>query len=154
MNSALNSFSAEELVEMAETCNSSFAGQISAVIQIFEKFEQPPQDAFLHFNSQGQESKPASGLNKTGDVRILDFIPGIKPETSYVNKLKIKNTERLSRTMNGLNSAEPGPALERQLVHLQVRGRNQLLKEIVETHAMPEKHMDLKALHRNEVTKE
>ena len=56
--------------------------------------------------------------------------------------------------MNGLNSADPGPALERQLVHLQVRGRNQLLKEIVETHAMADKHMDLKALHRNEVTKE
>ena len=56
--------------------------------------------------------------------------------------------------MNGFNSAEPGPALERQLVHLQVRGRNQLLKEIVETHAMPDQQMDLKALHRNEMTKE
>ena len=138
---------------MAETCNSSFAGQIATVIQIFEKFDQPPPDAFLHFGtSDGHEA--AAGLNATGDVRILDVIPGIKYDSSYSHELEMRNPERLARTINGFNCADPGPSFERQLVHLQVRGRNQLLKEILETHQMPEKRIDLKALHRNEATKE
>lgn len=118
---------------MAETCNSSFAGQIATVIQIFERFDQPPPDALLHF-STSDGHRAAAGLNATGDVRILDVVPGIKHNSSYSHELEMRNPERLARTINGLNGADAGPALERQLVHLQVRGRNQLLKEIVETH--------------------
>ena len=61
--------------------------------------------------------------------------------------------------MNGFNGVDPegnpeSSAFEKQLVHLQVRGRNQLLKEIVETHTIEDKVIDLLALHRNENTNE
>lgn len=49
--------------------------------------------------------------------------------------------------MNGF--AEPG-----QLVYLQVKGKNQLYKEIEETQFMDNKYLDLKAIHRNEITQE
>ena len=87
MNSALNAYTVEELVEMADICNSSFAGQVATVIQIFEKFEQPPSDTLDHFDAPILPT----GLNKTGDVRILDIIPGSRHEHSYMNILQIKN---------------------------------------------------------------
>ena len=40
------------------------------------------------------------------------------------------------------------------LVHLQLRGKNQLKKEIDEINIMPHKQIDKEALKRNEVTKE
>ena len=43
---------------------------------------------------------------------------------------------------------------EDRFVYLQVRGKNQLLKEIEETRDLGTKIIDDQALHRNEITKE
>ena len=57
----------------------------------------------------------------------------------------MKNARRLRAAMNGLGKME-------DLCHLQVNGRSQLMKEIEEVAGMQEKHLDMGAVHRNEVT--
>ena len=49
--------------------------------------------------------------------------------------------------MNGLRDFN-------DLVHLQIKGKNQLFKEIEETQCLPTKMIDIMALHRNEMTNE
>jgi len=40
------------------------------------------------------------------------------------------------------------------LVHLQVMGKSQIVKELEETHHLEQKFIDMQALHRNEMTEE
>lgn len=65
-------------------------------------------------------------LNQSGDVRILDTIDSLSKSKSYFNTLLAQNQNRLARTTNGIYNAQ-------NLVHLQVKGKNQLFKEIEET---------------------
>lgn len=65
-------------------------------------------------------------LNQSGDVRIVGTIDSFGNQKSYFNDLMKSNSNRYARVTNGL--ADP-----LNLVHLQVKGKNQLLKEIEET---------------------
>ena len=66
---------------------------------------------------------------------------------SYMSKIIDENTCHLHDTTNGISDGN-------QLVYLQVRGQNQLLKEIQQTQGIERKLIDQAAIHRNEITKE
>lgn len=62
-------------------------------------------------------------LNQKGSLRILESFQGsqIRPDT-YFNKLKDKNIRKFNNTLNGFEN----------LNYLQIRGKNQLYKELEE----------------------
>ena len=61
--------------------------------------------------------------------------------------MKKQNKTKFGQTMNGMQNVN-------NLCFLQVNGVNQLEKEINETKDILSKIIDLKAIHRNEVTNE
>lgn len=86
-------------------------------------------------------------LNTSQDVRVVDNYETLSHNESYANQQRALNKKRMLSSMNGFT--EPG-----QLVYLQVKGKNQLYKEIEETQFLDNKYLDMKAIHRNEITHE
>ena len=86
-------------------------------------------------------------LNSTAAVRILDRIDSSSVQHSYLNRVKEVNRSHLAKTTNGFQCFD-------QMVSLQVRGSNQLHKEINQTHTIDDKVIFGEALHRNEMTGE
>ena len=80
-------------------------------------------------------------------MRIVGTIDSFGNKSSYFNNVMKSNSNRFARVMNGL--ANPT-----NLLHLQVKGKNQLYKEIEETQQMDFKVLNEMALHRNEITRE
>jgi len=76
-------------------------------------------------------------------------------QNSYIHQRAKQNHNQLKRISNNdhpdiLNQT----ALNNNLLFLQVKGKNQLLKEMIETDRIENKYMDNGALHRNEMTAE
>ena len=84
-------------------------------------------------------------LNQKGSLRILESFQSsqIRPDT-YFNKLKDKNIRKFNNTLNGFEN----------LNYLQIRGKNQLYKELEECSQLQVKILDREAIHRNEMTNE
>lgn len=80
-------------------------------------------------------------------MRVLDSNDSLAHESSYAGQMMALNRKKLSKTMYGMQDMS-------NLVYLQVKGKNQLYKEIEETQSMPSKFIDRLALHRNELTEE
>ena len=57
------------------------------------------------------------------------------------------NKNKYKKAMNGLTDIK-------DICYLQIKGKNKLAKEINETRHLAAKHIDLDALHRNELTQE
>ena len=66
---------------------------------------------------------------------------------SYVSETKLKNLVQFSKALGGVQKMS-------DICFLQVRGQNQLTKEIEEMKSVQCKQVDFEALHRNEVTQE
>ena len=77
----------------------------------------------------------------------MDDYDSFAKKESYLDKLQNENMTRLNQTMNGFTDPN-------KLVYLQVKGKNQLFKEIEETQYAQDKKFDMGALHRNEITGE
>ena len=84
-------------------------------------------------------------LNQTGDVRLLESCDWSTKERSYLNQSRQSNKTQLYRTMNGFSDPK-------DMVHLQVKGKNQLYKEIEEVTRIANKVLDPKAFSREEST--
>ena len=78
-------------------------------------------------------------LNESGNVRLLQNCDRSSKLKSYYNTTYNQNRPLIAQTMNGLSD-------HRDLIHLQVKGKNQLYKEIDEIHKLPVKVIDSKAL--------
>ena len=98
------------------------------------------------FTNQAQKYNKHT-LNQTGDIRIVDYTECVKGPNNYASEVKKRNEHRLRRTLNGFSHSS-------QFAHLQIKGRNKLVKEIEETKDMKSKVLDYQALHRNEITEE
>ncbi len=86
-------------------------------------------------------------LNQSGGIRIIDKTDSMVSPRSYTSQVRRTNQSHLSAVKHGLVNPN-------QLVYLQVRGRNQLQKEIEETQSLDIKIVENQALHRNELTHE
>ena len=80
-------------------------------------------------------------LNTSGDIRLLESHDWSTKENSYFKDASSKNQNQLCRTMNGFQDPK-------DMIHLQVKGKNQLFKEIEETQRIDNKFLDNEALHR------
>ena len=78
---------------------------------------------------------------------MIQKIDSSVKQHSYINMMKKQNKTKFGQTMNGMQNVS-------NLCFLQVNGVNQLEKEINETKDILSKIIDLKAIHRNEVTNE
>ena len=86
-------------------------------------------------------------VNQTRALRIIDKTDTMSNISSYANRQSKNNKQHLLETMNGMEDLG-------QLVHLQVKGNSQILKEIRETQGLETKLIDREALYRNEMTRE
>ena len=88
-------------------------------------------------------------LNQNGDMRLIESFDSTCKTNSYVNELRNRNRNRITQTMNGFQNSTCDI-----LVGFQVKGKNQLFKEIEEINHTSDKKLDLGAIHRNEKTME
>ena len=84
------------------------------------------------------------------DLRIVEAYQSSSLRSqSYTRQVQKRNKGQLNELLNGMNNTL------NDIVYLQVSGRSQLDKEIEEiSRSKGTMHIDEKALHRNEVTKE
>ena len=140
---------------MAETYSAGQQGQSTVMKKIFDQIEREKNEN--EYNRTEIQDRTAGfgdtllrfqyDLNQSGDVRILDNFDSFTKLNGYFNKNLDHNKTHFKRTVNGLSDPS-------DLVHLQIKGKNQLFKEIEETQMIDNKYIDELALHRNEITKE
>lgn len=88
-------------------------------------------------------------INSSNSLRLVDTTDRILKYGNYMNKLI--NNQNLNKKVK---KAKPIGYLQNNLVHLQIKGKSQLIKEIEETQNVENKFLDFEALHRNEETYE
>ena len=66
---------------------------------------------------------------------------------SYINKTRADNKNAIKQAMNGMEDMN-------QLSYLQIKGQNQLKKEIEDYKAVKDKKIDFDIFHKNEMTGE
>ena len=131
------------------------SGQSQAIKKIFMEIEKAAnENEYNRTEVQNRKDKLADilnryrmDLNQTGDVRLLESCDWSTKERSYLNQSRQSNKTQLYRTMNGFRDPK-------NMIHLQVKGKNQLFKEIEEIQKADFKVLDKEALHRNEETGE
>lgn len=84
---------------------------------------------------------------KKGAIEVINKLDSTLRTKCYPNMVKRYNIDRIKQTMNGMQSLN-------DLCFLQVRGQNQLSKEVEELKSLTHKNIDFTALHRNEITHE
>ena len=65
-------------------------------------------------------------MNQTGDLRLLDAWDSVSKDQQYFQKMRKSNRTCHARNLSGMSTPT-------DLVCLQVKGKNQLFKEIEET---------------------
>jgi hypothetical protein len=135
VNKTLTKFTVQELVNMAETYSSGSKGQSVIMKKIFEQIDRERNEN--EYNRTTIQDRVAGlgetlqrfqyDLNQSGDVRLLDVTDSSAKQNSYLNKSIENNRNSLYRAMGGLKDFN-------DLVYLQIKGKNQLYKEIDECH--------------------
>ena len=129
---------------MANTYSASAQGQSSMIKKIFFQIElEKNKNEFNRANVVDRteffgetRKRYAHDINLSGDVRIIDK----NVANNYLDKIKEQNKIHIKKVMNGIEDPT------KDLVHLQVKGKNQLIKEIEEILPLEQKLMDYDAL--------
>ena len=87
------------------------------------------------------------GPNEGNVLRVLNKNDTSSKNTAYVNKTRIQNEKRVQDAVGGMKKFN-------DLCYLQVKGMNQLQKEIEETKSIKVKTFNFDALHTNKETGE
>ena len=108
-NSALHSFKTEELIEMATNFNKVSTTKNSLIKKIFENIDKDQEQTEferteVHGLTQGTNASKNYGLNKTGDLRILDNSDSTCNPNSYASIMRKRNEGQLAEKLKGFEN--------------------------------------------------
>ena len=156
INMALSTFSPDDIVQLAE----NYSGQDNdrkseAFDKILKQIEDMEENEYnvTEIKTRGEKNKEQDikyNLNTSFAIRLLEKTDSSVKKNSYIHQLAKNNHEQLKRVLHNNGDILNNTSVNNNLIYLQVKGQNKLIKEIEETKDIEDKQIDHEAIYRHD----